>query len=59
MNPTEQDLETLNRGHNLYVGQLTPEEIASFQRCIDAGLTYRDYNHAGGLLGLAKVGVNQ
>jgi hypothetical protein len=43
----------------LYVGQLDEQELETFEKAIEAGLAYRDYDHAGGLLGLAKVGVRK
>ena len=43
----------------LYVGQLNAEEMATFEKAIDTGLAFRDYDHSGGILGLAKVGVRR
>jgi hypothetical protein len=43
----------------LYVGQLSADEMATFEKAIDAGLAFRDYDHSGGILGLAKVGVRR
>jgi hypothetical protein len=41
----------------LYVGQLDSDEMTLFAKAIDAGLAFRNYDHPGGILGLAKVGV--
>ena len=43
----------------LYVGQLNAEEMATFEKAIDLGLAFRDYDHPGAILGLAKVGVRR
>lgn len=47
--------EAVRRMNGFYVGTLSEEEIEMFQACVDAGLASRDFNHTGGLLGLAKV----
>ena len=38
-----------------FVGSLHEHDIRLFQRAVDAGLAYRSYEGAGGLMGLAKV----
>ena len=43
----------------LYVGLLSADEMDTFETAIDAGLAYRDYDHPGAILGLAKVGVRR
>ena len=47
--------EIVRRVNGLYVGQLSDEELEAFYTGIREGFAARDYNHAGGFLGLAKV----
>ena len=41
----------------LFVGMLDEDEMREFRHAVKDGLAYRDYDHAGGFLGLAKVGI--
>ena len=41
----------------LYVGLLTPEELAEFNLWVAAGKAWRSYQGPGGELGLAKVRI--
>lgn len=43
--------------HGLYVGQLDRDELAWFEAEVAAGRAWRDYNHAGGAFGIAKVSL--
>lgn len=45
----------LERIEGLYVGQLDEREMETFERAVMDGRAYRDYAHAAGFLGLAKV----
>lgn len=42
----------------LYVGQLDNDEIKLFETAVREGIAFRNYDHAGGSLGLAKVGLH-
>ena len=54
---TSADKELINNLNGLYVGMLDNGEIESFNKCVKEGYAVRDYNHQGGILGLAKVKV--
>lgn len=41
--------------NGLYVGQLSPNEVTWFDSEVKAGRAWRDLDHPGGDLGLAKV----
>lgn len=41
----------------LYVGMLDADELRWFEEQIAVGNARRDYDHPGGLLGLAKVKI--
>lgn len=43
--------------NGLYVGMLTPEEMAWFEQQIAEGKAARDYSGPGGIFGLAKVKI--
>jgi hypothetical protein len=45
----------LNEMEGFFVGMLDDEELAEFERAIDAGRARRVYEGASGLMGLAKV----
>lgn len=49
----ERDLETMDSGFGLCVGQLREDEMQAFNRLCKAGLARRSYRGAMGLLGLA------
>jgi hypothetical protein len=46
------DLEQLD---GLFVGQLSPRELRTFERAIEDGEARRVYEGAAGLMGIAKV----
>ena len=53
---TEADRNRIRELDGLYAGQLTTDELESFNRCIQDGKACRDYNHpAGFFVGVAKV----
>jgi hypothetical protein len=58
MKSTEADRKTVQRVQGIYEGLLTPEEVESFDRCCEDRIAYRDYNHAAGMLGLARVSLS-
>lgn len=49
------DREFLRRIDGFFVGLLSPEEVAAFDRLCEAGEARRVYTGAGGFMGLAKV----
>lgn len=55
MKSTKADRDAVRRLNGLYVGQLTNDELESFNRCVDDGTAHRSYQGVSGLLGLAKV----
>jgi hypothetical protein len=55
MQSTHEDRERVKEMEGLYVGMLDPNEIEILDRCISDGVAIKDYNHAGGILGLAKI----
>ena len=52
---TDDDRMMALRVAGLYVGQLDPDELEAFKRCVDEGSARRDYHGVGGLMGMAKV----
>jgi len=52
---TEEDRELIESLNGLYVGILTEEEREALYRCRIDGFAKYDYEHSGGLFGLAKV----
>ena len=55
MKSTQHDRDIIKEANGLYVGMLHNDEIEALNRCVSDGVAIRDYNHAGGELGLAKV----
>jgi len=49
------DQEKLERLAGLFVGQLTDEELALFNRAVSLGCAQRSYEGGAGFMGLAKV----
>ncbi len=50
-----EDMDFLRRIDGLFVGMLDAPEIAKFDELVRAGLAYRSYEGAGGIMGLAKA----
>lgn len=48
-------IDEVKRLDGFYVGFLDDEEIEMFDLCVEAGIAARDFNHPGGVMGLAKV----
>lgn len=42
----------------LFVGQLSDEEMLTFERAVEEGLARRSYEGPAGFMGLAKVRLN-
>ena len=51
------DADMIAWAEGLFVGSLSSDEIAAFDREVEAGRARRSYEGAGGLLGLAKVKI--
>lgn len=47
--------EKIKNQGGMYVGMLDDDELECFDLLCSVGRASRDYEHAGGLLGLAKV----
>ena len=45
----------VERLNGFYVGSLSDEQMIAFNELVKAGWAIRDYNHAGSIMGLAKV----
>lgn len=43
----------------LYVGQLDERELEAFNRMCAEGRAYRNFDHAGGILGMPKIGIRK
>ena len=47
----------IQRLKGILVALLDEEELELFEAAIKAGWAYRDYDHVGGMFGLARVGI--
>jgi hypothetical protein len=56
---TRADLDALSGLGGMFVGMLSPAEVEAFDRLCEAGLAYRAYEGASGLMGLAQVRFNR
>lgn len=59
MNLTKQDLKTLEEIDRRFISQLSPEQLASFNRAVEADKAYIDSTHLGNGVVRPRVGIKK